>query len=741
MENLAELAAQFVNTTKGNIFLTGKAGTGKTTFLRDIAKATHKNFVIVAPTGIAALNAQGVTIHSQFLFPFGSYLTEPTDFTENPQSNFFSRTTLARKHPLNSVRKQVLRGLDLLIIDEVSMLRADLLDAIDYRLKAAKSNYHTPFGGVQLLLIGDLFQLPPIVRDGEWSILKDFYPSIHFFESHALKKAGYTYIELDKVYRQSDETFIKLLNNLRNNACTPADLALLNKHTEVKANPKNITLTTHNRQADEINTKALENLPGKAQKYSADVKGDFPNHLFPLPETLEIKVNSRVMFTRNDGDGGRYYNGKIATVIKLNNESIFVHLDGEEGDELLEVPKHEWGNKKYNVNAKTKDIEEEQVGSFKHFPLKLAWAITVHKSQGLTFDGANLLVSRAFAPGQVYVALSRLRSLDGLHLSNPIPASAIMSDVLVGKMAQTHKAVNLAERLSVEQRAYLRFLYHEAFSLQLLSSQLKYFVEKLGPQAQFEEPLLDRVVEQVYETMLPEVTNVAKFMHQLDRLLQEESEDFQDRLKKGIDYYGAKLREHLKTILLFKQRLDTLSKTKTLVTGLDELDQAITLNIKRLYALPEKIEQLNKGEAIVESPAIAKGIVALRDKLFEEVEQIMKDQPLKIKGKTAKKKKALPKGATYEETYGLVEQGFTVEEIAEKRKMATSTIEGHIARGISEGRFLADKFLNPSEMVKIETAFKEVGAKGLNAVYAHLNREVSFGALRMVQAGLKKEER
>jgi hypothetical protein len=738
MENLAELAADFINTTKAHIFLTGKAGTGKTTFLKEIAQATHKNYLIVAPTGIAALNAQGVTIHSQFLFPFGSYVPEPTSFSENPQSNFFSRNKLARKHPLNSERKQVLRSLDLLIIDEVSMLRADLLDAIDYRLRAAKNNYTTPFGGVQLLLIGDLFQLPPIVKDAEWNVLSNFYASIHFFESRALKESGYTYIELDKVYRQQDETFLQLLNNLRNNACTPDDLALLNKHVDTTPDPKAITLTTHNKQADDINSRALEKLDGKLKRYYAHIEGDFSENLYPLSETLELKEASRVMFTRNDVEGDRYYNGKIATVTALRTDSIEVQFDDVE--EVMEVPQHEWTNKKYRVNEKTKEIEEDEVGSFRHYPLKLAWAITVHKSQGLTFDGANLLVSNAFAPGQVYVALSRLRSLDGLHLSKAIPSSAIMRDATIGQMAQTHKVVNLNDRLLKEQKAYISYLYRQAFSLDMLIGQLKYFIEKLGPKAQFAEPKLERIVEGVYEALLPDQKHIPPFMRQLDALLNEaEVETFFARLNKGIDYYSKRLQSHLKTLLLFKERLKTLSKTKTLVTGLEELDQAISLNLIRLEGLEEKVRLLQEGDKPKESKKALSKVSTFRAKLLEEIQQIMIDEPLTIKGKTAKKKKpALPKGATYEETYKLVEEGLSIEEIATKRSLAISTIESHVAKGVGEGRFLADKFLTPSEMVKIEAAFSEVGEKGLNAVYAHMDRSVSFGHLRIVQAGLKK---
>jgi ATP-dependent exoDNAse (exonuclease V) alpha subunit len=730
------LAEQFVNTTNSHIFLTGKAGTGKTTFLRHIAATTHKNFVIVAPTGIAALNAEGVTIHSQFLFPFGTYLPEPTNFSEDPSSNFFSRNQLARKHPLNSERKKVLRSLDLLIIDEVSMLRADILDAIDYRLRAAKNNFFTPFGGVQLLLIGDLYQLPPIVKDTEWQVLSSFYNSIHFFESKALQQAGYTYLELDKVYRQSDARFIALLNNLRNDTCTEEDLAALNAHAGKPANDKVITLTTHNRQADRLNQEALDILEEKLVRYHAEVKGDFPEHLFPLQEELALKVGARVMFTRNDMEGNRYYNGKIATVRELHKDEIYVEFDDKPG--LLEVPKHEWSNKKYSINERTKEIEEEIIGNFFHYPLKLAWAITVHKSQGLTFDAANLLVDRAFAPGQVYVALSRLRSLEGLYLSQPIARSAIMSDAIVGRMVNTHQGTNLSERLSQEQQHYMRHVYVEAFSLDLLSNQLKYFVEKHGPKAQFEDEKLQRVVEQVYEALLPEEQHVATFMRQLDAALQHDKQQFNTRLEKGRAYYLNKLWEQLRAILLFKARLETLSKTKALVTGLEELDQAFMLNLRRLEALPRKLKQLEKGEVVQEDKEQVQGVGQKRAKLQEQVVQEMEENPLSISTKTGKKTKAKPKGQTYEETYALIESGKSLEEIAEERKLALSTIESHAARGVGEGRLKLSAFLSDATLEELEAAFAEKGKEGLAAVYAHIDRKYSFGQLRIFQAGRKR---
>ncbi|MCB0793870.1 MAG: AAA family ATPase, partial [Flavobacteriales bacterium] len=387
---MASLATRFVNSTAQHIFLTGKAGTGKTTFLRSLGGLTHKRHLIVAPTGIAALNAKGVTIHSQFLLPFGAFIPErtlPDDIAD--YGRFHDRDTLNRRHPLNALRRSVLAALDLLIIDEVSMLRADLLDAIDHRLRNVKREYHVPFGGVQLLFIGDLFQLPPVIKDEEWSVLRRWYDAPHFFASLALKQAGYVHIELDKIFRQRDERFIGILNNLRNNTVTEQDVAELNRHyrpnKEGDGRDGVITLTTHNHTADALNQQAMDRLKGKAYRYEARVVGDFPESMYPVQSELELKVGAQVMFVRNDADKA-YFNGKLARVTEVDKEDVTVEMV-EEGTSY-KLKREVWENKRYMLDPVTKEQEEEVLGTFEQYPIKLAWAITVHKSQGLTFDRA-----------------------------------------------------------------------------------------------------------------------------------------------------------------------------------------------------------------------------------------------------------------------------------------------------------------------------------------------------------------
>ncbi|MBP6460407.1 MAG: AAA family ATPase, partial [Crocinitomicaceae bacterium] len=429
--NASELATRFINQTNRSIFLTGKAGTGKTTLLKKIIATTHKKAVIVAPTGIAALNAGGVTIHSFFQLPFSGFIPEfnvTPKFTDRVK--WETKDTLVKHFKITGKRKALLNSMELLIIDEVSMLRADLLDAIDWTLRSIRKR-NEPFGGVQVLYIGDLLQLPPVVKNEEWVELRNYYNGIFFFHSKVVQENPPIYIELTKIYRQDDERFIHLLNHLRNNQIDETDIKVLNDYVhpnfDVKNNPGYITLTTHNSKADGINAQSLKELNGKMLAYKAEVTGEFPPYMFPLDEVLELKVGAQVMFVKNDLSFDKnYYNGKTGVVKSISSQEILVHFPEEK--KTIEVEKYEWQNIRYTLDEGTKEIKEEVLGTFVHYPLKLAWAITVHKSQGLTFDKAILDVSQVFAPGQAYVALSRLRSLDGLVLLSPMRMNGLTND-------------------------------------------------------------------------------------------------------------------------------------------------------------------------------------------------------------------------------------------------------------------------------------------------------------------------
>lgn len=380
----AEIASKFINQTNKNVFLTGKAGTGKTTFLKQIIQLTHKRAVIAAPTGIAAINAGGVTLHSLFQLPFGGFIpvvgsNTRTDIRMNDPAS------MIRGMQMNDRKRKLLKSLDLLIIDEVSMLRADLLDAIDTVLRHVRRK-NLAFGGVQVLFIGDLLQLPPVVRDEEWNILRSFYKSIYFFDAQVLQREKPVYIELDKIYRQADDRFISLLNNLRNNSVTDDDVALLNGYYKPgfrsSEKDKYITLTTHNLKAETLNKEFLQQLKTRSRFFEADIEDEFSEGAYPVEKNLELKEGAQVMFVKNDPTGAqRFFNGKIAVISSITDDGIEVRF--EDSTQPLPLERYTWENVKYVLDEATNEITEKIVGTFTQYPVKLAWAITVHKSQGL----------------------------------------------------------------------------------------------------------------------------------------------------------------------------------------------------------------------------------------------------------------------------------------------------------------------------------------------------------------------
>ncbi|MBM9519399.1 HRDC domain-containing protein [Desulforhopalus vacuolatus] len=442
-----KLARRFLEETDCNIFLTGKAGTGKTTFLHTLKESCPKRMVVAAPTGVAAINAGGVTLHSFFQRPFGPWI--PGQAQE--------------RHNLRKEKVAMLRNLDLLVIDEISMVRVDLLDSIDFVLRRYR-NSELPFGGVQLLMIGDLYQLPPVVKENDWALLGQHYATPWFFSSQALQRGPLVTVELTKVYRQSDSTFVDLLNQIRDNRVGPAVLEHLNSRyvedTSKVEREGTITLCTHNNQADVINRQRLEELPGRARSFSASVDGDFPESTWPTMERLSLKVGAQVMFVHNDpGPDKRFYNGRIGTVTRLEADSVCVLCEGDE--EPIEVEAISWENMEYSLNGEM-ELEQEKIGSFTQIPLKQAWAITIHKSQGLTFDRLIVDAEAAFAHGQTYVALSRCRSFKGLTLRSHISGRAIQTDRQVSLFSEMTRSNPPGE----EQLAAARLAYQQKLLLQ-----------------------------------------------------------------------------------------------------------------------------------------------------------------------------------------------------------------------------------------------------------------------------------
>lgn len=743
---MAALAARFVNSTNRHVFLTGKAGTGKTTFLHKLAASTHKRYVILAPTGIAALNAKGVTIHSQFLLPFGSFVPErqlPADIT----GQFHDQDTLTRRHPLNAIRRNVLREVDLLIIDEVSMLRADLLDAIDFRMRAVRQNRYQSFGGAQVLLIGDLYQLPPVVKDDELRVLKRWYASPHFFESKVIREHGYAHIELDKIFRQQDGNFIHILNNLRNNTVTQEDVTELNKHYKPEITEQEsegvITLTTHNYKADELNQRALAQLPGKSYVFEAEVEGDFPESMYPVLSRIELKIGSQIMFVKNDMEKA-YFNGKLAKVEALDKDGITVRMDT---GEPYKLKREIWENKRYVVNASTKEQEEEVLGTFEQYPVKLAWAITVHKSQGLTFSKAIVDVGSAFAPGQVYVALSRLRSLDGLILRTRIDPSAVSSDREV--VAFTNRGFEqepLPQQLKASQREYLKLLLAGTFDFSDMLRKVEYTQKDHPETAQFEDESMKTALQVFREKLRSEEENTQKFRGQLMRLLQEDKRDeLLVRIEKGGAYYGDLLQAQMKALFQHMAQVEMLSRTKEYTNALKEIDGMLMKKVATIAKVGYLTTCILNGEEVKKREEEERGLAAKRAAMVGEVRAWAEEHRPKTSTKSGRrrkggeKKEKAEKGSTYEKTYALRKEGLSLEQIAAERQMAKSTIEGHFARGIAEGQVDIDGLMPAEERDLVADWMRENPKEGLNGAAGHFQGRFGYGQLRMVQAWVKRE--
>ena len=543
-----QLAFDFVQYTGKHIFLTGKAGTGKTTFLHQLKLNSPKRMVVVAPTGVAAINAGGVTIHSFFQMPFGPFL--PVETSGDTFSGGQNRSSSEGFQKFNREKIAIIKSLDLLVIDEISMVRADLLDGIDDVLRRYKDR-NKPFGGVQLLMIGDLQQLAPVIKDDDWNLLKPYYETVFFFSSKALKKTDYISIELTHIFRQRDEAFIRLLNKIRDNNADQKTLDELNKRylPDFVSNDGDgyITLTTHNYQSHNINDSKLALLSTKVRKFTAKVEGEFPEYSYPTDYELSIKKGAQVMFVKNDISREKlFYNGKIGSVVKIDEDIIWVRCPGDEED--IAVSQVEWQNTKYTIDDETKEIKESILGTFSQIPLKLAWAITIHKSQGLTFEKAIIDAKAAFAHGQVYVALSRCKTLEGMVLSTPISNQCIKSDA---KVSVFSREIELnppgQELLEKSKLAFQHNLLFELFDFLPLQRRLSYCVKLLDEHQESILPALKEVFVQMnfeYKRDLSEVSD--KFRGQLQQLIAqnyniEENILLQERIKKACCYFSDKL--------------------------------------------------------------------------------------------------------------------------------------------------------------------------------------------------------
>jgi GTPase SAR1 family protein len=533
-------AFDFAEYTGCHLFLTGKAGTGKTTFLHNFKNASSKRLVVVAPTGVAAINAGGVTIHSFFQLPFGPHL---------PESIYASNHPTASVQKLSQSKKDIIRNLEMLIIDEISMVRADLLDAIDSTLRRFKDRF-LPFGGVQLLMIGDLHQLPPIAPKKEWQLLQDYYDTLFFYGSRSLQQTSYTSIELTHIFRQNDDHFIHLLNNIRDNIIDSETLEKLNERYAPQFNPSDdagyITLTTHNRQAQTINHAKLEKLSTEEYIKEAKIEGTFPEHAYPTDAKLTLKIGAQVMFVKNDTSVEKlFYNGKIGNVVDIKDDCIYVKCPQEA--KSISVEQLEWQNIQYTIDEETETIKEKVIGTFTQFPLKLAWAITIHKSQGLTFEKAIIDANEVFAHGQVYVALSRCKTLDGIVLISPISKTCIKHDQgvlhFMNNIENEIPDNNCFDKCKLD---YQLSLLKKLFNFKPIEQHMHSMLRIIQKHITSIPPELVDIIVQTNELIRDEIIDVSyRFEKQLDRLIAEnsniaENELLQERVQKGCVYFSEK---------------------------------------------------------------------------------------------------------------------------------------------------------------------------------------------------------
>ena len=755
VSNPAEFTERFINQTNQSVFLTGKAGTGKTTLLKKIISSTYKNAVIVAPTGIAALNAGGVTIHSFFQLPFAGFVPE---FGVAPQFTnavkLETKDSLMRHFAMNKQRQNMMRNLELLIIDEVSMLRADLLDAMDWTLRNVRRT-NEPFGGVQVLFIGDLLQLPPVVKPEEWSVLHKYYSGIFFFNARVLQEQKPLYIELSKIYRQQDDTFISVLNHLRDNRITEEDVKVLNQFVQPDFDALKedgyITLTTHNSKADEMNSKALQSLKNKSFNYSAEITGEFPPHLFPIEKDMELKVGAQVMFIKNDISFDKnFYNGKMGRIDSLSSAEISVYFPEE--NRSIVVEKYEWSNIRYTLNDKTGEIEETVMGTFVHYPLKLAWAITVHKSQGLTFDKAVLDVSDVFAPGQAYVALSRLRTLQGLVLLKPMRMNGLSNDQqVVAYSGNKADEPMLNAYLEHGTRKYLLDILSAAFDWYELNS--KFGIHEASYRnagSKTEKGKNKSWVTLQTQAVQSSVDPAKKFRNQLENLFRNERLDMDfvfERVQAAYTYFFKILDGVLTSNLKKIAELRRVKKTKAYSEELEELDELLTEAILKMKKARILMEAIVVGREItkelvwtseVKNYKVAK-IAALQQELRQnpsllDMHSDEEEEIIQLKKPKKEPKEKKEKRSTYDQSWDLWNDGHTIEEISRIRQLSENTIYGHFVFLIKAEKVELSDIMDAKRISELADLFGDYQGTSLTPLKEQLGDAVTWEELKLYQA-------
>jgi hypothetical protein len=703
------LAADFVNYTNESLFLTGKAGTGKTTFLHHIKSTSKKKLAIAAPTGIAAINAGGVTLHSLLHLPLGIYLPIPqAPFTSTTYSD---KNTVLRSLRMNNQKKELLRELQLLIIDEVSMLRADMLDCMDMILQYVRG-IREPFGGLQVLFIGDLYQLPPAVRDNEQTILAEYYKSPYFFDALVMQNYPLVKIELSTIYRQTDSEFIELLNNIRHNQLTAEDYELLKTREKIGyTNVDNdIILTTHNAKAETINNDKLHNTPGASSVFVGEVEKDFPEHNLPVEKELALKPQAQVMLVRNHA-AGLFYNGSLATVTKIEDKKIYLRLK-DNGAEI-ELEKEKWKTIRYVLNNDNK-IAEEETGSYTQYPLRLAWAVTIHKSQGLTFNKIVVDAGKSFAAGQVYVALSRCTSLQGITLLSSITPFALHSNKNVVQYSESGWASTqkLQQKLIPAKRAYEQALLEQSFMVRSFFNAINIWIEQTEQRVLGNAELYYQTIKNIQETLNHLEQVGQKFSLELGQLtnnyiINNQSEPLINRIEKAIAYFTNMLQQQVQQPLeAYIKKVKPLKNSKPHVAEASQALQKIQSNMLDWG-------QLKYDDLSFASPKLPQTTI---------VDTAIETKPKKIVGET----KLI--------TLAMFKDGNTVLQIAEQRQMVQATILGHLADAVKNGELNAAQIL-PKQIIDGITHYKDVfKTKSLSEIRSLLNNTVSYGELKIMAA-------
>ncbi len=743
MNQEAQTALDIIEKTSANLFLTGKAGTGKTTFLKNLRDLSPKRMIVLAPTGIAAINAGGQTIHSFFQLPLSPFI--PGTAFASGENN--------RRYKFSNAKRNIIRTLDLLVIDEISMVRGDLLDAVDDVMRRYRK-HDRPFGGVQLLMIGDLHQLAPVTTGTEENLLRQYYDTPYFFSSRALQQAGYLTVELKTVYRQQDDKFITLLNQIRTNQASDATLAELNKRYIPNFTPPKeadyIRLTTHNGPAQQINEHELALLDYRQHTFQAEVEGDFPEMSYPTDYNLVLKEGAQIMFIKNDPEH-RFYNGMVGEIVNIDNDDITVK--SKETQEQFVLERAEWTNSKYTLNEQSMEIEEDVQGRFRQYPIRLAWAITIHKSQGLTFEHAIIDASHSFTHGQTYVALSRCKSLEGMVLSAPLSRGAIITDNQVDAFTQSIQPPT-RENLQQLELAYTIQNIDDLFGFATMAACHEQVMRTI---AEFFASKYQKLIQEYREkgVVFKSLMQVAaKFKMQYSAMLCQNDDvltpEIQERIHKGAAYFADKTEIFQHLIDLTNIKTENKVARKLLNERMQALEEEVKLKSKLLnyfaadnaFSVSEYLTR--KAQFLLGTEFTAKGKSKSKERKTVREEHKSSEKEYNPSGEAYKsqkeEKQKEPKVPTRQISYDMYKKGMTVEEIAKERDYVPSTIMSHLTGYIVDGDIDIRNFVSADHEQSLRQYMTSHPDSPFSEIRAALDESCSYDEIRIVANIMEKEK-